>query len=63
VAGGFCTVREGAQRLGVSKSTMIVLLDKGAVDYVRPTGPDGRARRVSIASLNRYIADNLVHSG
>lgn len=61
-AGDFIPLREVGRRLGLDRSTVHKMLDRGALRYVRATG-DGKqkcARRVSVVSLDYFIRQNVV---
>jgi excisionase family DNA binding protein len=55
-AGDFITVKRAKERLGVTDTHVYALMDRGELAY----GRWGRARRVSVVSLEHYIRKNLV---
>jgi hypothetical protein len=60
-AGDFITVQAARERLGLKAvSAVYKLMDQGVLAYVRSTGYTGRARRVSVVSLNYFIRQNLI---
>ena len=59
-AGSFVSVKVAAARIGVSLRTVYYLLDNGDLPYLRPTGREGKLRRVSAVFLDYYIRRNLI---
>ncbi len=55
---GLLTVLEACNYLRLSRSEVWRLMDRGVLAYCR----FGRARRIPVSQLRRFVSDNLVHS-
>lgn len=60
VAGSFVPVSVAAKRLGLQRNAVYRLMDDGALAFLRAVGRHRRARRVSVVSLDHFIAQNLI---
>jgi excisionase family DNA binding protein len=55
----YMTLPEAGQALGVSRSTVLRLIDQGKLDCIRPGGPTGH-RRITAASVRRHKSESAV---
>ena len=60
VAGSFVPVKDAAARLGLKVGAVYALMRARKLVYLRAAGRDRKAMRVSVVSLDYFIAQNLI---